>query len=80
MKNLIRLLVLVGILATPQFLSAGCTHAPGDCVTTEAWDVVTCWYSDGTYTQTIYWCNGDITIRGRNGAVKHTIGAYVSSE
>ena len=31
MKNLLRMLVLVGVLATPQFLSAECTHAPGDC-------------------------------------------------
>ena len=76
MKNLLRLLVLVGVLATPQFLSAqDCTHAPGDCVTTSAWDVVTCTNPDGTYTQTIYWCNGDITTSGSggDGKIRHKI-------
>lgn len=63
MKNLIRLLVCVGILASPQLLPAGdCTHAYGDCVTTDAWDVETCWNDDGTYIQTTYWCNGDVSV------------------
>lgn len=73
MKNLLRMLVLVGVLATPQFLSAECTHAPGDCVTTMAWDVVTCTYPDGSWTQTIYWCNGDQTISDSKGRVRHKI-------
>ena len=71
MKNLFRLLVFMGVLATPQFLSADCTHAYGDCVTTSAWDVETCWYGDGSGMQTIYWCTGEVEYRpiygGSNG-------------
>ncbi len=72
MKTLFRLLVCVGVLATPQFLSADCTHAYGDCSNPNisAWDVETCWYPDGTYIQTIYWCNGDVTTSG-GGRVKY---------
>lgn len=69
MKNLIRLLVCIGVLATPQLLSAEttCTHAPGDCndPSISAWDVETCWYNDGTGDgiQIITWCTGEVEYR-----------------
>lgn len=77
MKNLIRLLVCAGVLTIPQFLSAddNCNHAFADCSNPDvsASDVMTCWRGDGTYTQTTYWCNGDITtiVGGGRGGVKH---------
>lgn len=68
MKNLIRLLVCVGVLATPQLLSAEttCDHAYGDCDNPyiAASDVETCWFNDGSGEgeQTITWCDGTKTV------------------
>ena len=65
MKNLFRLLICSWVLATPQLLSAECTHAYGDCnnPNISAWDVETCWYGNGTGLQTIYWCTGEVEYR-----------------
>lgn len=66
MKNLIRLLVCVGVLATPKLLSAeDCSHAYGDCSNPyiSASDVETCWFNDGSGEgyQIISWCDGTTT-------------------
>lgn len=60
MGGTIKRLIFIGALFMAPGLQADCTHAPGDCVTTSAWDVVNC--PDGTTT--IYWCNGDVTVYG----------------
>ena len=81
MKNIIRLLVCVGVLATPQLLSAEqtCTDAYGDCnnPAISASDVETCWFNDGTGEGelTIIWCDGTITTRhlyGGGGGSDHS--------